>query len=122
VTIITQYKACCDSKNCSNESKSFKDPMYGPILIKLGWSTFSNEMKQEWFCPPCSIFKKFILAAEESLRINSSLRKGQAYMNTLYNFDKTLYIKITKDNTLDPFYIDNKLPAFLKFVENEWKD
>ncbi len=47
------------------------------------------------------------------------IRKGQAHFNLLYNLNPELAQEVT-DTEVDPFYDDTRLPAFYKWVEENW--
>jgi hypothetical protein len=46
-------------------------------------------------------------------------RKGQVYFNCLWGLDPVLANEIRGGDN-DPFYRDDKIPAFLKVVEERW--
>ena len=48
------------------------------------------------------------------------LRRGQKFYNLLYVFDPFLCAKLPKD--LDPFYRDERLPQFYKWLEENWNE
>ncbi len=44
-----------------------------------------------------------------------NLRKGQAYINTLHDVDKELYVKLA-GTEYDCYYDDNKISKFLEYI------
>ena len=55
----------------------------------------------------------------EYMKGKGTLRIGQCYMNVLYDIDPTLYREIT-GTQVDPFYVDDRIEAFLRFCEEHW--
>lgn len=51
-------------------------------------------------------------------------RKGQYAMNLLHTLRPELYDKVMDndagDHRIDPFYVDNNLPAFFAFLATVW--
>ncbi len=47
--------------------------------------------------------------------IAKGLRKGQSYMNALYEVNHTVYQSVTGSD-IDPFYDDSKIPRFLACI------
>jgi hypothetical protein len=63
-------------------------------------------------------FNAYVVAAEKTFRdAKGGFRRGQAYMNTLADWDRNLYRSIAKERNADPFYSDEKLDVFLQVVE-----
>jgi hypothetical protein len=52
--------------------------------------------------------------------VHNSERMGQAYYNQLHE-DAPDIAKAVKDTACDPFYEDDKIPAFLTIVCEAWK-
>ena len=46
----------------------------------------------------------------------SYIRKGQAYFNEAYNINPKLVNQV-RGTELDPFYIDSRVPEFIKFLK-----
>jgi hypothetical protein len=52
---------------------------------------------------------------------DSSIRIGQHMFNTLCDYNLQLSRDIRGElNTIDPFYNDKKVPAFLKYIMDNW--
>lgn len=49
-------------------------------------------------------------------------RLGQYAFNLLYKYEPGLATIITGNLSLDPFYVDDRLPAFWAFVEEHWSN
>jgi hypothetical protein len=49
-----------------------------------------------------------------------SMREGQTLMNILYDIDRELYQDVIL-NGCDPFYDDEKIPAFLDFLKTNYQ-
>jgi len=47
-------------------------------------------------------------------------RRGQFYMNQLWKMRPDLYRRATADKSIDPFYEDRLIPAFLAWLEANW--
>lgn len=56
------------------------------------------------------------------LSIPETQRLGQYAYNTLFDAEPDLAVLINGNPTLDPFYDDAKLPAFMAFVEEHWSN
>lgn len=50
------------------------------------------------------------------------IRDGQHLFNKLYELHPDLADSIRGNNTLDPFYVDSRIPAFYKFLEDMVRD
>jgi hypothetical protein len=48
-----------------------------------------------------------------------NMRAGQVYMNELDTLRPVLAQQV-RNADLDPYYIDERIPAFLEFVMNNW--
>jgi hypothetical protein len=48
------------------------------------------------------------------------LRKGQAYFNSLDGYRPDLAKQVGGHTDLDPFYKDENLVPFLKFIQENW--
>ena len=46
-------------------------------------------------------------------------RKGQLYFNCLYSMDPELANEL-RGSDKDPFYRDDRIPAFLEIIEQRW--
>jgi hypothetical protein len=53
----------------------------------------------------------------EALPDNTNLRLGQIYMNQLFDVDQDTYNLITA-SVFDPFYTDEVLPIFFKYLKS----
>lgn len=64
-------------------------------------------------------YELYIDACNIALRENPQWRSGQAHFNVLSMFRPDISEPL-RGSTLDPFYQDDLLPAFLAHVANEW--
>ena len=53
----------------------------------------------------------------EKLPENTNLRLGQIYMNQLFDVDKETY-ELVCSSVFDPFYKDETLPLFIKYLSS----
>jgi hypothetical protein len=63
-------------------------------------------------------FDQFQHAVEVALRERSGVRKGRAYFDVLLELEPELANRLAETDD-DPFYDDDKLPAFLSRVAHE---
>jgi hypothetical protein len=65
-------------------------------------------------------FSHYLMNVSHSFVNSGHLRFGQTCFNVLYELDPDLADSI-RATDLDPFYDDNKVPAFLERLSNEWQ-
>jgi len=63
-------------------------------------------------------YNEFLVFA--STKMVKNYRFGQCLFNTLFEVNPAL-ADSTRGGKLDPFYDDSNIPAFLTFVEANWK-
>ena len=59
-----------------------------------------------------------LLEVYKNRYVSFGLREGQSYMNSLYDISPSLYDSITGTDA-DCFYVDENIPAFLKFLNDD---
>jgi hypothetical protein len=57
---------------------------------------------------------------QTGVKRGGKLRLGQTYYNVLYAMKPKLASTIISCGPLDPFYVDENLPAFLSYVADAW--
>lgn len=62
-------------------------------------------------------FSNYLYAVERACHEHPEWRLGQTYFNILFRMDPVLADSI-RSGKLDPFYLDKRIPEFLKFVLN----
>lgn len=63
-------------------------------------------------------FQTFLDYAKRLREDYPALRKGQAHMNVLANWEPAMYEKISLEHKVDPFYDDEKLGDFFLYVSS----
>ncbi len=64
-------------------------------------------------------FNDYVILCHLEFVSNPTWRVGQTYFNVLHNVRPKLANSI-RSSTLDCFFRDQKLPAFLEYVASEW--
>ena len=65
-------------------------------------------------------FEEYVVDVAKMYREYPSLRLGQCYFNALIDYKPELAEKVRGRPSLDPFYQDKNIPAFLEFITNNW--
>jgi hypothetical protein len=63
-----------------------------------------------------------VLANAEYIDSRRYLRRGQVFFNELYGIKPYLANRVRANAVLDPFYQDDNISAFLKFVAINWNN
>ena len=66
-------------------------------------------------------FEQYVSASESCWRSNHKWRRGQAFFNVL-SVDRPDLAERIRATSLDPFYDDNGIAAFLEVVRTMWDD
>lgn len=61
-----------------------------------------------------------LLEVYKNRYMSFGLREGQSYMNSLYDINPSLY-ELVSGTDSDCFYVDDKVPNFLKFLNDDNK-
>lgn len=64
-------------------------------------------------------FHEYLAKVQYAIQLNPDWREGQAYFNTLYQWRSDISETI-RSTLIDPFYSDDKIPAFLEEVSKQW--
>ena len=67
-------------------------------------------------------FSEFQALAATYYGDNPAQRWGQALFNTLFAVHPEVAEKVRSDFRVDPFYDDDRVPAFLEFVERHLEE
>lgn len=67
-------------------------------------------------------YVKFCALAARWVGENPAQRIGQAHFNCLRVIHPEIAEQVHGDLTLDPFYVDDRLPAFLAFVRKRLEE
>lgn len=62
---------------------------------------------------------QFLALAGHNLRENLDWRVGQAFWNAACVLDSSIPAHVVGLG-VDPFYVDSRLPSFLKFLQRKW--
>lgn len=65
-------------------------------------------------------FERYFDGARQYLYDNPHQRRGQAYVNYLYTFDKAA-LHLAYDSDRDPFNQEHRFEAFLEMLRDRWK-
>ena len=65
-------------------------------------------------------FDQYLLEVQVALATHKGWRQGQAFFNVLTQYKPALAERV-RSSAKDPFYQDDRIDKFLKFIGEEWE-